>query len=438
MKLPSLVIVGRPNVGKSTLFNRICGRRKALVGDEPGITRDRNYALAEWQGQTFEVIDTGGILPGQNETIPLRIFEQAKTAIRQAAAVLLVVDGRAGLLPVDAELAKLLIQSGKPVFVAVNKCDSAQREPLAHPFYELGLPSVAPVSAEHGHNVAELLDEVFKLFPRGTGPKPDAQKETRIAIIGKPNVGKSTLLNRLVGEERVIVSPIPGTTRDAIDFTVERDGKRYVFVDTAGIRKQSQIHLPAEQLSVIMARKNLERCDVALVVIDGREGITALDATIAGYAHEAGVSVVLVINKWDLVAKDTHTMHQYEQAIRDRVSYLDYAPIAFTIARNGARVAKLFPVIDRLATARYRRVTTSELNHFLQAAALEKASIPANKQVKVYYMTQIGVGPPRFALFTNSRTPIHFSLERYLVNQIRKQFDFVGTPILIKQKFKHG
>jgi GTP-binding protein len=438
LKNPVVVIIGRPNVGKSTLFNRICGMRKALVGDEPGITRDRNTAQAEWGGVSFEIIDTGGIVPGDDALIPSHIFSQARTALDVATVVYLLVDGQAGVTPVDADLARILLKTSKPVFVVVNKCDNVRRELDAHQFYELGFERVFPVSAEHGNNLGDLLDGTLEFFPSLDSSQVDKERVISISIIGKPNVGKSTLLNRLVGEERVIVSPVPGTTRDAIDTTLRREGKLYRLIDTAGIRKKSQTYLVAEKISVVMARKSLERCDVALVVLDGLEGVTAMDATIAGYAHEAGVSVILVVNKWDLKKKDTHTMPEQEKEIRFRLKYLDYAPILFISAQTGQRTHKLFEMIDQLYNARHLRISTSQLNDFLQTAALQKAALPANRQVKVHYMTQVGVAPPRFALFTNSQGPIHFSLERYLVNQIRERFDFIGTPIIIKQKYKHG
>jgi len=357
---------------------------------------------------------------------------------QKAAVVYLVVDGRVGVTPMDSELAQMLLKTSKPVFVLVNKCDGPRQELESHQFYELGLERVLPISAEHGNNLGDLLDHTIDLFPAAISPPTIEERPISIAIIGKPNVGKSTLLNRLVGEERVIVSPIPGTTRDAIDTTLRREGRLYRLIDTAGIRKKSQTYLVAEKVSVVMARKSLERCDVALVVIDGSEGVTAMDATIAGYAHEMGVSVILVMNKWDLVKKNTHTMPEQEKEIRSRLKYLDYAPILFISAQTGQRAHKLFELIDQLCTARYRRIPTSQLNEFLQTSALQKATLPTNRQVKVHYMTQVGVAPPRFALFTNSRGPIHFSLERYLINQIRQRFDFVGTPIIIKQKYKHG
>jgi GTPase len=431
-----VAIIGRPNVGKSTLFNRICGKHKALVGNEPGMTRDRISEVAEWRGREFEIIDTGGIIPREAEVIPRLIYEQAKTAIEKACSILLVVDCRAGVTSVDAELARYLFETSKPVFVVVNKCDSPKQWTQAQEFYELGFDKIFPISAEHGLNVGDLLDEVIKTFPESKSAEPAAQEETRVAIIGKPNVGKSTLLNRLLGEERVIVSPIPGTTRDAIDTLLIRDGRPYRFIDTAGIRKKSQTVLLAEKLSVIMARKSLERCDVALVVLDAKEVVSALDATIAGYAHEAGVSVILVVNKWDLIAKSESTQREYEEKIRARLKYLEYAPLLFISAETGQGVTKLLPLIDEVALARQFRVGTAELNSFLQKVALHKATVPSNRQVKVYYMTQVGVAPPTFALFTNRQSKLHFSLERYLINRIRDQFGFLGTPIILKQKME--
>ena len=436
MKLPVVAVIGRPNVGKSTLFNRICGKRRALVGNEPGMTRDRIVEIAEWRGHLFELIDTGGIDPGDDSLIPRHIFNQAKTAIQKANALLLVVDCRAGVTPLDQELAKLLIKCSKPVFVVVNKCDGPKQWDEAQTFYELGLERVFPVSAEHGVNVGDLLDEVVRILPQERSETPPREREIKVAIVGKPNVGKSTLLNKIVGENRSIVSPIPGTTRDVVDSLVVRNGKTYRILDTAGIRKTSHTVFMAEKLSVLMARKSLERCDVALIMIDATEKASSLDATIAGYAHEAGTSVILVVNKWDQITKDSFTMRQYEDQIRARLRYLEYAPLIFISAETGQRLPTLFSLVDRVAEARRYRVSTGELNSFLQKVALNKASIPSNKQVKVHYMTQVAVAPPTFALFTNRQSKIHFSLERYLVNQIRLRFGFQGTPIIIKQKLE--
>ena len=434
MKLPTVAIIGRPNVGKSTLFNRICEKQKALVSKEPGMTRDRICELAEWGGRRFELIDTGGIVFGDAELIPRRIYEQSRAAIDKACAILLVVDCRSGVTPLDAELAKFLTENSKAVFVVVNKCDSDKSWIAAQEFYELGFDKIYPVSAAHGLNVGDLLDDVLKTFPQSKPLEAAPQQEIKVAIIGKPNVGKSTLLNKFLGEQRAIVSPFPGTTRDAIDSLLVRNGKVYRLIDTAGIRRKSRTLLVAEKLSVIMATKSLERCDVALLLIDALQGATALDATIAGYAHEAGASVILVVNKWDQIAKDTFTTRKYEERIRSRIKYLDYAPIIFISATTGQRVAKLFPLIDKAVAARQARVTTAELNAFLQNVALHKASVPFNQKVKVHYMTQVGIAPPTFAVFTNRKIKLHFSLERYLVNKIRERFGFWGTPIVLKHK----
>ena len=360
MKLPVVVIIGRPNVGKSTLFNRICEKHRALVGNEPGMTRDRIVETAEWSGHSFEIIDTGGIDPGDDSLIPSHIFDQAKTAIQKATALLFVVDCRAGVTPLDQELAKLLIKTSKPVFLAVNKCDSLKLWNEAQAFYELGMKHVFPVSAEHGLNVGDLLDEVLRTFPGDIGETTPQQREIKVAIVGKPNVGKSTLLNKISGENRSIVSPIPGTTRDVVDSLVVRGEKTYRLLDTAGIRKKSQTTLMAEKLSVIMARKSLERCDVALVMIDATEQASSLDATIAGYAHDAGSAVILVVNKWDLIPKDSFTMQEYEDQVRTKIRYLDYAPLIFISAETGQRLSKLFSLIDATSEARRRRVTCGE------------------------------------------------------------------------------
>ena len=436
MSKPSVAIIGRPNVGKSTLFNRICRQQRALVGNEPGMTRDRIYASAEWQGLQFEIIDTGGMIPGNQELISRSIFQQAERVIRTAQVLVLVVDGRAGLTPLDQSLAKLLIKEGKSVIVAVNKCDTTKHWINAQEFYELGFAEVTPLSAAHGLNIGELLDSICKHFPEGSLPTQLPAEEIRIAIVGKPNVGKSTLLNNISGTGRVIVSPIPGTTRDAIDSLTTRKGEAYRFIDTAGIRRKRQTFLQAEKLSVMMARKSLARADVALVMMDATDGPSSLDAAIAGYAHEAGTSTILVVNKWDLVSKNTHTLSAFEKKVRAKLRLLDYAPIVFMSATTGQRVSKLFPIIKQVFRARCTRVGTAELNAFLHHVALHKAAVPFNRQVKVHYMTQVHNSPPTFVLFTNRRSPLHFSIERYLINRIRERFEFIGTPIVLKQKLE--
>jgi GTP-binding protein len=453
---PLLVIVGRPNVGKSTLFNRLTGTRRSIVTDEPGITRDRIYGTAEWRGRTFEVVDTGGIIPDEKATIAREIFRQAQVAMERAAQLVLVVDGRAGVTPLDAELARLLRRTGKPLCIAVNKTDVVGQAGQASAFYELG-DEVYPISAEHGFGVDEMLDA---LLPRleGGGTKGEAEaeaeviRETQVAIIGRPNVGKSTLLNRLVGEERAIVSPEPGTTRDAVDTLLHRDGKHYRFVDTAGIRRKGKTRLVAEKLSVVMARKHLERADVALMVMDAAQGVTSSDATIASYAQESGRSLILVMNKWDLALRaaaekmkdaargdkrkkgreetDASSLRQeYEAIVRRKLKFVDYAPVVFLSAQTGEGVNRLFPLIDEVAEARRRRISTAEMNRWLERVDLERGTAPHGKKVKIYYMTQAGTAPPTFVLFTNQERPLHFSYERFLENRLREEFGFVGTPI---------
>ena len=450
-RLPRVVILGRPNVGKSTLFNRICGRRRALVGDEPGMTRDRLYAPATWLGKPFEVIDTGGMIPFEKDLIPTEIIRQAQVAIEEAAQLILVVDARQGIVPLDEELVHLLRRTGKPLSLAVNKVDAAQHSPLAAEFHGLGIPDIFPLSAEHGLGVDDLLEHVTKDFAvsaeapeeqhvesaGGTAAAtlaPARDQAINVAIIGRPNVGKSTLLNSLLQEERSIVSPLPGTTRDAVDAQFERDGLRFRFIDTAGIRRKGKTKLLAEKLSVIQARKHLERADVALLMLDGPEGIAALDTHIGGYAHESRRSVIIVVNKWDLVKKGPATTRDYIQMIRGRMKFLAYAPIVFISALAGQKLGNLLKTIAQVAEARRLRVSTSEMNQFLKELDFERAPTPAGKPTRVYYLTQGGVAPPVFVAFTNRPGKLHFSFERFLENRIRERFGFMGTPIIIKPR----
>ena len=541
-KLPSVVIVGRPNVGKSTIFNRLTGTRRSIVTDEPGITRDRIYGTATWQGRSFEVVDTGGIVPDDKAAIPREILRQAQVAIKGASQLLLVVDARAGLTPLDSELANLLRRTGKPLLILANKIDTQMQESLAAPFYELS-NDVLPVSAEHGYGFDELLDtltssgglqvepapvpgrlqvepapgsgglhaspeafsvkvapapaaggrsgsdEAFSANPERDGgvqveDAPDSQEEPaasaiiNVAIIGRPNVGKSTMLNRLAGAERSIVSDIPGTTRDAVDTIVEHGTRTYRFVDTAGIRRKGKTKLVAEKLSVVMARRHLEQADVALLVVDASTGVTAGDANIAGYAEQSGRSVIIVMNKWDLALeaaaekaerelehansrmghvavsrKMKHTsvvrkkavtgkvnpaqlLIDYEKLVRTRFKFLDYAPIVFVSALTGDRSEKLFDLIDRVADARRRRISTGELNRWLSEVDLDRGTSPAARKVKIYYVTQAATSPPTFIVFTNQSKRLHFSYERFLENQLRKSFDFIGAPIRFLQRMK--
>jgi GTP-binding protein len=449
-KLPRVAILGRPNVGKSTLFNRLIGHRRALVGDEPGMTRDRLYAPAEWMGKNFEVVDTGGMVPDDSDLIVSEIFRQAGVAIEEAAQLILVVDGRAGILPLDEELAQVLRRTGKPVTLAVNKVDMAQHESLVEEFRRLGLRDMLPVSAEHGLGVDSLLDHVTKDFPVDMSPEPVAAwkdrdvadananplegKVVNVAIIGHPNVGKSTLLNKLMNEERSIVTPVPGTTRDAVDAEFERDGQRFRLIDTAGIRRKGKTELHAEKLSVMQARKHLERADVALLMIDAVEGVTAMDAHIGGYAHESGRSVVIVVNKWDAIKKTQTSMEEYTETIRRRMKYLSYASIIFISAQKGTRLGKLMELVVQVATARFYRVSTSEMNRFLKEVDFERSTSPANRPMRIYYMTQGSVAPPTFIVFTNRPQKLHFGFERFLENRIRERWGFPGTPIVIKSR----
>ena len=425
---PTVVIVGRPNVGKSTLFNRITGERRAIVGDEPGITRDRIHGAAEHDGRRFEVIDTGGIVVDDREYIPSQILSQAQAALETASQIIFLVDGRSEITGADRDLAQMLQRLGKPVTLAVNKADTASREDLAHAFYELGIPDVYPVSAEHGIGVDALLDHITAGFDAGEAPAEAAELEIKIAIIGRPNVGKSTLLNALTGTERSIVSPIAGTTRDAVDETVERDGVKFVFIDTAGIRRKGKTKLMAEKLSVVMARRNIRMAHVVLLVVDATEGVVGLDATIAGYAHEGGRAVIVCVNKSDELERSKK--QEFEEQVRDTCKFLDYAPVVFLSAKTGVGVQKLFPLIREVYESASLRITTGELNRFVESLRFEER--------KIFYITQASIRPPAFVVFTNRSEPMHFSHERYLVNQIRRRFGFRGTPVMLKTRTKAG
>ncbi|HEY0263000.1 MAG TPA: ribosome biogenesis GTPase Der [Granulicella sp.] len=489
-ELPLIAICGRPNVGKSTLFNRLTGSRRSIVGDEPGITRDRIYGEIEWQGREARLVDTGGVVPDDEELIPAEIFRQAKVGLEEADAIVMVVDGRTELASPDLELARLLLRSanGKPLFLAVNKIDTDALQAGAENFRKLGLREVLPISAEHALGVADLLDALFAALPEAPevveleamlsaideaeedeiGPdytpaagaelKPVRKlrshgeyesKETKIAIIGRPNAGKSTLLNALTGTERAIVSPIAGTTRDAVDEVVERDGHSFRFVDTAGIRRKGKTKLMAEKLSVIMARKHLEAADVSLLMIDAAEGVTAADANIGGYAHESGRSVIIVVNKWDLMTKTgpdgmrlfdgkpPADQKVYEQQVRHALKYLDYAPLLFISAAESKNIEQVFKKVELVARERRKRVTTGQMNRFLEHVDFQKASVPMNRRIRIYYMTQAAVAPPTFVLFTDKDVKLHFSYERFLANQIRDAFGFIGTPIWFKVRARN-
>jgi len=467
--VPTIAIAGRPNVGKSALFNRIVGSRRAIVGNEPGITRDRLYGDAEWRGRNLRIVDTGGILPEEKDLIPSEIFRQARVALDEAAAIIMVVDGRAELAGPDLELVRLLRKANRPLFLAVNKVDSEKQSSLIYDFHRLGVKQMFPISAEHGRGIDDLLDAILEVLPTKAMPAENPEltdandqrlptngdsspHETKVAIIGHPNVGKSTLLNCLTASDRAIVSPVSGTTRDAVDEIVEHHGRRFRFIDTAGIRRKGKTHLMAEKLSVVMARKHLEAADIALLVIDATEGVSQLDAAIAGYAHESGRSIIIVVNKWDLViggkktdarptkaermreSKRPGDRDAYEQRLRYQLKFLNYAPIVFISAPSGKGTEKIFPLLEQVATERRKRVTTSQMNRFIERVDFERASVPMRQRVKILYMTQASVAPPTFVLFTNRAVKLHFSYQRFLENQIREAFGFLGTPIWIKNR----
>jgi GTP-binding protein len=439
--LPTVAILGRPNVGKSTLFNKLTGTRRAIVGDEPGITRDRIYGRAEWRNREFRLVDTGGIIPDERELIPSNILRQARAALEEASLIVLVTDARAGITPLDEELAALARSMHKPVFVAANKVDSLRQEADAAEFERWGFDQVFPVSAEHGNGVAELLDAVLDLLP-APSTRDEKTTEIRLSIVGRPNVGKSSLVNRLTGEERVIVSPIPGTTRDAVDTEIGYGDSRFRLIDTAGIRRRGKTELMAEKLSVIMAQRHLEQSDVAILLIDAVEGPTHLDATIGGYAHEAGASLIIAVNKWDAVEKDTYTTNEYEKRIREMMKFADYAPIIFISAKTGQRVTKLLEIARRAYEERRKRIPTSELNRFFERYLEQpRATTKSRYPIRVLYITQPSISPPTFVVFTSSRSPrarLHFSYERYLENRLREEYGFFATPIRIKQRRKKG
>jgi GTPase len=480
--LPVVAIVGRPNVGKSTLFNRLTKSRRSIVGDEPGITRDRIYGEYEWAGRRFRLVDTGGIVPDDPALIPTEIYNQAKVALEEADALILVIDVRTELASPDYDLVRLLLRGGKPVFLAVNKAEGEALSAEAENFRRLGIREVYPVSSEHGLGIGELLDAVSAAIPaapetelpaetedeiaeereisEGSPLEPGAddeqhrqlhrahgefeQHETSIAIIGRPNVGKSTLLNALTGTSRAIVSPIAGTTRDAVDELVEFEGTRLRFVDTAGIRRKGKTHLMAEKLSVVMARRHLEAADVALLIIDATEGVTASDATIGGYAHESGRSVIILVNKWDAVTtgrtdgKAPADREIFERQLRNVLKYLSYAPVIFLSALKGTGIERVLHEVIAVAAERRKRVTTGQMNRFLDKIDFQRAPVPMAKRIRIFYMTQAAVAPPTFVLFTDRDIKLHFAFERFLENQIRDSFGFKGTPIWFKVKARNA
>lgn len=469
--LPLVAIVGRPNVGKSTLFNRLTGSRRSIVGDEPGITRDRIYGEFDWAGRRFRLVDTGGIIPDDPELIPQEIYNQAKVALEEADALILVVDVRTELARPDYDLVRLLQRGNKPVFLAVNKVETDAIAAEAQNFRKLGLREVFPISSEHGLGIGDLLDAISESIPvreevekqEPVEPRDESvtsgtaktrthgefeQHETSVAIIGRPNVGKSTLLNALTGTSRAIVSPIAGTTRDAVDEVVEFEGNQLRFVDTAGIRRKGKTRLMAEKLSVVMARRHLEAADVALLVIDATEGVTASDATIGGYAHESGRSVIILVNKWDAVTtgrtdgKPPADRMIFERQLRNVLKYLSYAPVIFLSARDAQpgdkTMGRLLREVKSVAAERRKRVSTGQMNRFLDKIDFQRAPVPMAKRVRIFYMTQAAVAPPTFVLFTDRDIKLHFAFERFLENQIRDAFGFQGTPIWFKVKARNA
>jgi GTPase len=519
-QLPLVAIVGRPNVGKSTLFNRLTHSRRSIVGDEPGITRDRIYGDVEWDGRIIRLVDTGGIVPDDADYIPSEIYRQARVALEDADLLIMVVDARTELASPDYDLARMLIRGGKPVFLAINKVESPTVAAGAENFRQLGIKEVFMISSEHGLGIGDLLDAIFDRLPapaatgiilqdispylepidpkeidledevvfdedqedelaEDMGPEleedfqrddfdeapeeeeekesPESgeaklhrthgefeQHETAVAIIGRPNVGKSTLLNALTGTSRAIVSPIAGTTRDAVDEVIEHDGQRLRLIDTAGIRRKGKTHLMAEKLSVVMARRHLESCDVALLMIDATEGVTANDAHIGGYAHESGRSVIILINKWDLMTtartdgKPPADRAIYEEQVRRALKYLSYAPVIFISAESGTNLEKVMKEIKRVAAQRRKRVTTGQMNRFLDKIDFQRATVPMAKRIRIFYMTQAAVAPPTFVLFTDRDIKLHFAFQRFLENQIREAFGFEGTPIWFKIRARNA
>ena len=436
MAVPVVAIVGRPNVGKSTLFNKLAGSRLAIVDDTPGVTRDRLYAQCEWGGRRFSIVDTGGIEPG-DDVILARTREQARLAIEAADVIVFVTDLRSGPVAADQEIAAMLMKSGKPVVLCVNKCDSVGGPPPEfYEFYKLGLGDPVGVSSVHGHGTGDLLDRIVAHFPEGTGE--GAQDGiVKVAVIGKPNVGKSSLVNRIAGEERCIVSDIAGTTRDAVDITVENEFGRFTLIDTAGLRRKSRVDGSIEHYSMLRAQMAVERADVCIVMIDAAVGFTEQDSKVAGMAHEAGKGCVIAVNKWDAVEKDGYTLSAYEKKLKEDFSFMPYARILFISAKTGQRLDKLFEAVRDAAASNSKRVTTGMLNDVLaQAVARVQPPTDKGRRLKIFYMTQASVQPPTFIFFVNSKQLFHFSYQRFLENMIRDTFGFEGTPIrfLIRER----
>ena len=430
MSLPIVAVVGRPNVGKSTLFNKLVGKRLSIVEDTPGVTRDRIYSKCEWRNREFMIVDTGGIEPASDDVILAQMRRQAQVAIEKADVIVFLTDMRCGVTADDYEVASMLQKSGKPVILAVNKCDGiGEPPPEFYEFYNLGMGDPFPVSALHGHGSGDLLDEIFKYFPKEDTPEYD-EEYIKVAVIGKPNVGKSSLINRIAGEERAIVSDIAGTTRDATDTIIENEAGKYVFIDTAGIRRKSKITEKIEHYSVLRAYMAVDRADVCVIVIDALVGFTDQDSKVAGYAHEQGKACIVAVNKWDAVDKSTGTMEEYTNDLKEKFSFMSYVPFIFISAKTGQRVDKLFELINSVNSQNCMRITTGMLNDVLSYATT-RVQPPSDKgrRLKIYYMTQASVRPPTFVVFVNRADLFHFSYQRYIENQIRQTFGLTGTPV---------
>lgn len=430
MSLPIVAVVGRPNVGKSTLFNKLVGKRLSIVEDTPGVTRDRIYSKCEWRNREFMIVDTGGIEPASDDVILAQMRRQAQVAIEKADVIVFLTDMRCGVTADDYEVASMLQKSGKPVILAVNKCDGiGEPPPEFYEFYNLGMGDPFPVSALHGHGSGDLLDEIFKYFPKEDTPEYD-EEYIKVAVIGKPNVGKSSLINRIAGEERAIVSDIAGTTRDATDTIIENEDGKYVFIDTAGIRRKSKITEKIEHYSVLRAYMAVDRADVCVIVIDALVGFTDQDSKVAGYAHEQGKACIVAVNKWDAVDKSTGTMEEYNNDLKEKFSFMSYVPFIFISAKTGQRVDKLFELINSVNSQNCMRITTGMLNDVLSYATT-RVQPPSDKgrRLKIYYMTQASVRPPTFVVFVNRADLFHFSYQRYIENQIRQTFGLTGTPV---------
>ena len=434
---PLVAIVGRPNVGKSMLFNKLCGQRLSIVEDTPGVTRDRLYAQCEWRNRVFDIVDTGGIEPGTDDQILAFLREQAEIAISTATVIVFVCDVKTGMTAADQDVANMLLRSRKPVVLAINKYDQTGRQnPDIYEFYNLGLGDPIGVSALHGHGTGDLLDACFEYFPEEDEEEED-DDSIKVALIGKPNVGKSSLVNRILGVERVIVSDVAGTTRDAVDSSFENEHGKYVFIDTAGMRKKSKVEDRVEKFSVLRSTMAIERSDVCLIMIDAQEGVTEQDTKVAGLAHDAGKACIIVVNKWDAIEKDGKTMDRMREEIRRDLSYMPYAPILFISALTGQRVDRLFELINYVNDQASMRITTGMLNNIL-ADATARVQPPTDKgrRLKIYYMTQVGIKPPHFICFCNDARLFHFSYQRYLENQIRATFGLEGTPVRLTVRQK--